>query len=64
MANTKRLKAAAAKFRRTEPHLHSLYSFMIDRMARVIKKSGAAEVTCKLEYDVIRNTISYECYAR
>lgn len=45
MANSKKLRKAAAKFRKTEPALHATCSVLLSAMARFITKSGAAEVT-------------------
>lgn len=48
MANSVKLRKAAAKFRKTEPALHALYSEAIGHMASFIKKSGAPEVVAKV----------------
>lgn len=45
MANQKKLQKAAIKFRKENPRLHSVYSFLLSGMARFITNSGAAEVT-------------------
>lgn len=58
MANTKKLRKAAAKFRKTEPALHKLYSVALDYMGQFIRQTGATEVTC-----VIRDNKIIECYA-
>ena len=58
MANSKKLRKAAAKFRRTEPTTHALISKALDYMAYFINKSGAPEVTVK----VCNGTI-YDAYA-
>lgn len=44
MANEKKLRKAATKFRKENPEKHSLYSRLIDSMANLVKRSGAAEV--------------------
>lgn len=50
MASTKKLKAAAIKFRRTEPALHKLLSQALKDMRQHITKTGATEVTAEI-YD-------------
>ena len=48
MAKQKKLRKAAAKFRRAEPELHKLYSIALSEMARYIMKTGNPEVTCNI----------------
>lgn len=45
MANQKKLQQAAIKFRKENPAKHALCCSLLSAMARVITKSGAAEVT-------------------
>ena len=45
MANQKKLQQAAIKFRRENPSLHATCCVLLSAMARLITKSGAAEVT-------------------
>lgn len=45
MANKKKLQQAAIKFRKENPALHAICSILLSHMARLITKSGAAEVT-------------------
>lgn len=50
MANQKKkLQKAAIEFRKENPRLHHLYSFLLSRMAEFIKNSGATEVTVCLK---------------
>jgi hypothetical protein len=51
MANEKKLREAAIKFRKENQRQHSLYSILLSRMAKFITKSGAPEVTVGVEYD-------------
>lgn len=60
MANSKKLRKAAAKFRRTEPALHALCSRAIGSMAYFIKKSGASEVVVKVRGGEIVNVYANE----
>lgn len=53
MANSKKLRKAAAKFRRTEPVMHAICSRVIDSMAMFIRKTGAAEVTAEVVDGII-----------
>lgn len=59
MANSKKLRKAAAKFRKTEPALHALCSKAIGYMVYFIKKTGAPEVVVEvcdgIIYDVYAN---------
>ena len=45
MANQKKLQQAAIKFRKQNPAHSVIYSALLSAMARLITKSGAAEVT-------------------
>lgn len=45
MANQKKLQQAAIKFRKQNPTLHATCSALLSAMARLITKSGAAEIT-------------------
>lgn len=58
MANSKKLRKATAKFRKTEPELYALCSKAISYMANFIKKSGSPEVTVK-----VRNGEIVDAYA-
>lgn len=51
MANSKRLHAAAAKFRRNNPSASFIFGRMCSAMAQFILSSGAPEVTCGIEED-------------
>lgn len=44
MANEKRLKKAAVKFRRENPRLSGLYSSLMSSMAKFILQSNSPEV--------------------
>ena len=45
MANQKKLRQAAIKFRKQNPALHATCSALLSAMDKFITKSGAAEVT-------------------
>lgn len=45
MANKKKLQQAATKFRKENPALHAVCSSLLSYMARLIIRTGAAEVT-------------------
>lgn len=47
MSSTKKLQLAAAKFRKENSLLHSIYSDMIYVMSRFIRDSSNAEVVVK-----------------
>lgn len=49
MANQKKLRQAAIKFRKQNPALHATCSVLLSAMAKFITKSGAAEVTVGIE---------------
>ena len=50
MANQKKLQKAAIKFRKENPVQHKVLSLLLSRMANLITKSGAAEVTVDIKY--------------
>lgn len=52
MANQKKLRQAAAKFRKENPGLHATYSHLLSKMAKFIIKSGAPEVSVGFECGV------------
>lgn len=60
MANSKKLRKVAAKFRKTEPALHALCSKAIDYMAYFIKKTGAPEVVVEVCGGVICDAYANE----
>ncbi len=45
MANQKKLRQAAIKFRKENPNLHATCLALLSHMAEFIRKSGACEVT-------------------
>lgn len=49
MANQKKLQQAAIGLRKQNPALHAICSALLLAMARLITKSGAAEVTVGLK---------------
>ena len=49
MANQKKLRQAAIKFRKQNPTLHATCSALLSAMARFISKSGAPEVTVGID---------------
>ena len=49
MANQKKLQQAAIRLRKQNPALHAICSALLSAMARLITKSGAAEVTVGLK---------------
>lgn len=49
MANQKKLQQAAIGLRKQNPALHATCSALLSAMARLITKSGAAEVTVGLK---------------
>lgn len=53
MANSKKLRKAAAKFRKTEPALHSLYSNAIRYMAYLTKKLGSSKIVVQMHNGAI-----------
>ena len=62
MANSKKLRAAAAKFRRNNPSVSYLFGKMCHAMAEFILTSGATEVTCGI-YEEIGGLKKLECHA-
>lgn len=58
MANSKKLRKAVAKFRKTEPHLHAIISTALGLMANSIRANGPSEVTA-----AIHNNNKIEIYA-
>ena len=61
MANSKRLHAAAAKFRRNNPSASFFFGKMCSAMASFILSTGATEVTCGIEE---KNGLKqFVCYA-
>lgn len=58
MANSKKLRKVAAKFRKTEPHLHTIISTALGLMANSIRANGPSEVTA-----VIYSNNKIEIYA-
>lgn len=49
MANSKKLRKAAIKFRKAEPVLHETISNALTYMAHFINKTGASEVTAVVQ---------------
>lgn len=49
MANTKKLRANAQKFRKENPNIQAMCTVLIQRMADFIRKTGAPEVTVELK---------------
>lgn len=48
MANSKKLRKAAAKFRKTEPNLHAIVSTALGLMAKSIRANGTTELTAAI----------------
>ena len=44
----KKLQKAATEFRKKEPVLHHIYSFLLSKMAKSIKEKGILEMTISL----------------
>ena len=61
MANSKRLHAAAAKFRRNNPSASFFFGKMCSAMASFSLSTGASEVTCGIEE--IGGLKKLECHA-